>query len=221
MTGLDAILYVRQILRDVETPTKQGQFWHDDEILLCLNVAQTCYIHSSLSGKLYNLLDTLLVKSAPFQSIKLSTLIPNYFHYKTAYIINSPTLNLTCQIYTGEESLAYRNTQQEMLIIQGDECTFYEQGVPLTGNRFGELWYYRYPATIVGTAVNMQDFTRDVYRGAICRHAAVLLGQKELNNQRNQKDRRQSKLYNMLVPMDLVHKYGDIDTGLFKEDKRK
>ena len=221
MTGLDAILYVRQILRDVETPTKQGQFWHDDEILLCLNVAQTCYIHSSLSGKLYNLLDTLLVKSAPFQSIKLSTLVPNYFHYKSAYVIDSPTLNLTCQIYTGEESLAYRNTQQEMLIIQGDECTFYEQGVPLTGNRFGELWYYRYPAVIVGTAINMQDFTRDVYRGAICRHAAVLLGQKELNNQRNQKDRRQSKLYNMLVPMDLVHKYGDIDTGLFNEDKKK
>ena len=67
MTGQDAILYVRQILRDVETPTKQGQFWHDDEILLCLNVAQTCYVHSSLSGKLYSLLDTLLVKSQPFQ----------------------------------------------------------------------------------------------------------------------------------------------------------
>ena len=69
--------------------------------------------------------------------------------------------------------------------------------------------------------VNMQDFTRDVYRGAICRHAAVLLGQKELNNQRNQKDRRQSKLYNMLVPADLVHKYGDIDIGLFQKGQKK
>lgn len=221
MTGQDAILYVRQILRDVETPTKQGQFWHDDEILLCLNVAQTCYVHSSLSGKLYSLLDTLLVKTQPFQSMNLTTLIPNYFHYKTAYIIDSPTLNLTCQIYTGEESLAYRNTQQEMLIIQGNDCTFYERGVPLTGVRFGEMWYYRYPNAIVGTTANMQDFTRDVYRGAICRHAAVILGQKELNNQRNQKDRKQGKLYNLLVPADLVHKYGDIDIGLFQKGKKQ
>ena len=221
MTGNQAITYVRELLRDVETPTRQGQFWHDNEILLCLNIAQSCYIHSALSGKLFNLLDTLLVLSPQIQSIPISTLTPAYLHYSSAYIINSPTLNVTCQIYSGEESLAYRNTRQEMMIIQGNDCTFYNGGVPLTGNSFGQMWYYRYPGVILGTNVNMQDFTRDVYRGAICRHAAVLLGQKELNNQRNQKDRSQTKLYSLLVPSDLVHKYGDIDIQLFQKDKKR
>lgn len=221
MTGNQAITYVRQLLRDVETPTRQGQFWHDNEILLCLNVAQSCYVHSALSGKLYNLLDTLLVQTAPFQSINLTTLAPMYLHYASAYVISSPTLNLTCQIYTGEESLAYRNTRQEMLIIQGADCTFYNGGVPLTGTNFGQMWYYRYPNIILGDNNNMQDFTTDVYRGAICRHAAVILGQKELTNQRNLKDRKQSKLYTMLIPADLVHKYGDIDLGIFQKEKKK
>lgn len=221
MTGNQAITYVRRLLRDVETPTKQGQFWHDNEILLCLNIAQSCYVHSALTTKLYNLLDSLLVLSAPFQSIQLSTLVPQYMHYSTAYIINSPTLNLTCQIYTGEESLAYRSCRQEILVLHGNDCTLHNGGAPLTGNNFGQMWYYRYPGVILGTNVNMQDFTRDVYEGAICKHAAVLLGQKELNNQRGQKLRGQDKMYTLLVPADLVHKYGDIDTGLFQKGNKK
>lgn len=218
MTGNDAILYVRQILRDIESPTKQGQFWHDNEILLCLNIAQNCYVHASLSANLHSLLTSLIVQTTPFQATNISGLPIPYLHFVSGNILGTP--NRLVSVYTGEESIPYKNVSHDALIIHGDTLTFYRNGQPISGTVFGVMYYYRYPNPIIDNAVNMADFTRDVYRGAICRHAATLLGTKETVNQRELKDKQQTRLYNSLVPADLVHKFGDIDLNLFRKETK-
>lgn len=172
---------------EVNDDNKQGQFWHDFEILTALNTAQDVVVSFLVTNKLWHHL-RFLYTSTPFGLGGLLSLLPEpYLHYVSAQVSdsNDPLVTGTLEaakIYIGGEAevmsiLAHRN-----LCILNDSYSFNYNRQFSTGI----MNYIRRPnriALLPTPSVNA-EFDEWIYKDAIANYAAILLGIKSIQTLR-------------------------------------
>ena len=185
MTGSELIFKVRKILRDQEDPWLKGEFWSDEEILLCLNAAQDNLVNYCLvsgNGYLLNGL-TSATQHESITSIPVTTVPIDYLHYISGQVGEDPSSLKTAKVYLGGDAIPFRySNYNNAVVIINDQLLFIDNGV--IGK--GVLHYYRRPSSIVKTAFQ-DSFDRYVYTDIIANNASVIAGMKEIQTQRDYK----------------------------------
>ena len=235
MNGDALAARVRDILRDVTTPTEQGQFWQDPEIRLALNVSQDSVVHyflqSDIVAPLSGLLRTQVYAPPSFNVVNNNTgyqpLPTNYLHYASAVVWDTAdemqVYRYTPKMYLGADAEVYRNAVHIGVSINGGGIKAVCMNNPNSGF---ELYYYCYPSYIGLTSLNdasrpdfnVIDFTNDFY-DLIARHAAILLGMKETQTQRDFKKRREELMTISLRPPKLTHLVNDLDVSINRNNQ--
>lgn len=227
---------IRDILRDNPNITEQGVFWSDAEIRLALNASQDAVVNFCLRNELtYPLLGLVrtVAYNAPTQAqINTQTgyqsLPNNYMHFASAYIPDSDTelmnLRYPAKMYLGADAEEYRNAIHVGVSIMNNNIKAVFMNNP---NSQFVLIYYCYPSyiglTSLGDASTRPDFatidfTPDFY-DIILRHAAVLLGMKETQTQRDFKKRQEELLSISLIPRRLTHLVRDLDNNIPRQQQ--
>jgi len=188
MNGDALIQDVREILRDVQTPIHQGQFWDDREIILALNAAQDVFVNFCLKYEHYNLLDRLFTY---IQNTSNPQAIPSdYLMYASGEVL-SEEVSKIAQIHIGGDADKYMWAFHDAINIVGSLMYFIVNGA----YGYGTLYYYKKPsyigATSLGDAVrpdfNTVDFDSYIYTDIFVNHASMLLGLKEIQTTRDYK----------------------------------
>ena len=195
MNGDALVARVRQVLKDVETDTEKGQFWDIREIVLALNEAQNIFIDYCLRNDHRQYLNGLKAETV----FTTSTTMPSdYLHYMSAKTgIDEDNLKMA-RVYLGGEGAVYRYVHHNAAVILG-EIFYFIDGTNVDAN--GVLYYYKRPAKIYSTELGQmgpfdsgavvyddrQDFEDYVYNDIIALHAAVIIGRKEVQTQRELK----------------------------------
>lgn len=185
MTGSELIFKIRKILKDQEDSWVKGEFWSDEEILLCLNAAQDNFVNYCLlsdNGYLLNGLVSATLHEA-VTSIPVTTVPSNYLHYISGQIGEDPLSLKTAKVYLGGDGIPFRYSNYNSgVIIINNQLMFIDNGV--VGK--GVLYYYKRPSVI--TKTSFQDsFDKYVYMDIIANNAAVIAGIKEIQTQRDYK----------------------------------
>ena len=226
---------IRDILRDNITRTEQGVFWPDTDIRLALNASQDAVVNFCLRNQLelplVGLLQTAVYNAPTQQMIDTQTgyqpLPANYMHYASAYVPDPDTelinTRYPAKIYMGADAECYRNAIHVGVSIDNNNIKAVFMNNP---NSQFVLMYYCYPSYIglnsLGDATRPDfgtiDFTPDFY-DIILRHAAVLLGMKETQTQRDFKKRQEELLSISLIPRRLLHLVKDIDDNIPRQQQ--
>ena len=239
MNGDAMAARIRDILRDNPNTTEQGVFWQDAEIRLALNASQDAIVNfcfrNQIECPLVGLLRTA-VYTAPSQAqidtqTGYQSLPADYCHYASAYIPDedSELINTRypAKLYLGADAEAYRNSIHVGVNISNNNIKAVFMNNP---NSQFVLMYYCYPSyidltsltTLVGVSPRPDfltvDFTPDFY-DIILRHAAVLLGMKETQTQRDFKKRQEELLSISLIPRRLTHLVKDIDDNIPRQQQ--
>lgn len=213
MNGNNLIQRVRLLLRDVGydnnnavtsnyTSTIAGRYWQDYEILLALNAAQDYYVDAFLSVKDKEALSFLVVRGTYQPNWNLDLQTPNLLPADYLYYVNGtvgPIDGLRiARIYCGADCLAYMNVRHDAIFIY-NKGVIYSYGGRL--NQGGVLNYYKKPSVIIdGTIEN--SFSDIIYYDNIVRYASVILGTKEISNQRDYKNWKHSVTKGIKTPME-------------------
>ena len=183
ITTADLVQFVRRNLSDYHTNDDSvvGEFWHEREILLALNVAQDVVVNFFLTNKQYNILRHLHADTGTIAAGgTLSGLTPSYMHYDAAKVEDDgedPELRMA-RIYIGGETEIYNIVKHRNLCIINDSYYFNHD----RNLADGIMYYFKRPERIrlTPTASLNADFDDYVYRDIICKYAAVLLGIKSI-----------------------------------------
>lgn len=232
MNGDGLAVRVREILRDVQTIVHQGEFWSDREIRLALNQSQAQFINIALRLKLDYLLAGLHSTTGYVTPVTDATdpnylggwiALPNdYLHYVSGMVGYEDNLFLA-RLYLGATAEVYRNTQQAGIFIinnlyRGILRNDVETGVVL--NYFRQPYYIGLTSMGDNPAVTpvtgrtdflLQDFDDYVYNDIIVGHAAVILGMKETQTQREFKIKKQIFSHYSIFPKRLISLLNDVE----------
>lgn len=202
MNGDGLIVRVRRLLRDEQSPSSQGEFWDDKQIVLALNASQDLFANYCLNNKSINYLQGLSTQTY----FGPSGAVPSdYLHYISATVGDVDSNLELSRIYTGGECIPYLyNKKITATFILGNQLLYYHKGQQTSGN----LHYYKYPSYIGATSLGDQsrtdfaviDFPPFIYYDVITNQAVQLLGMKEIQTQRDFKKRKRLKLQEMLQP---------------------
>jgi len=209
---------VRLILRDTQSPADQGLFWSDMEIALALNNAQAIFVNASLRLGLSYLLAGLNVTTG-FVTPPDTGWIPlpdNYLHYVSA-MVGTDQFQVVARVYQGATAEVFRNSNVAGVFIVGNQY----RGILGNDTNTGVILnYFRKPSYIGLTSLgdninrpdfNVQDFDMYIYTDIIATHAAVLLGFKEIQTQRDFKFMKHIFSYYSIFPKRLVSLLKDLD----------
>lgn len=219
MNGDRLAVRVREILRDVETVAHQGEFWNDIEISIALNQAQYIFINTALRLRLDYLLSGLHTTTGfitPDITVDNGWLtLPNdYLHYVSGRV--NEEYPILARLYLGATSEVYKNSRQAgIFIINNLYRGIFDRNLETEV----ELNYYRKPYYIGLTDLGedtrpdflLRDFNDYVYDDIICGHAAVLLGMKETQTQREFKIRKQIFTHYNIFPKRLITLFNDVE----------
>mgnify|MGYP006967013289 CR=1 FL=1 len=192
------------MLRDVESDTVKGTFWTDGIILKMLNETQLVFInHASRENPV--LLDSLYQSTAylPYTPGQDILLPGTYFHYASAEVGPDEDNLEFARTYLGGSGVAVLTTKINTCFIYRNIIYFVNNGV----RSGGILHYYKYPS-VISIADFEPSFYDDVYDALIVRHTTAVLGMKEVQSQRDYKN-RQAQLRNMLIRPGVIQKYVD------------
>lgn len=190
---------LRQLLKDIPNRNEQGYFWDSTALSLALNLSQIIFCKYCIATKQLYFLWRLLVKLEPESSFyRLTTDDPPLMFPATAWIKNEDETLAFARIYLGDGTV-FLSTGHNACIIWNDIISFIKRD-RRTGGALpsrGILYYYRYPRRIYLNSEKgllppslpdiEQDFDDYVYEQYIVPYAAVILGMKEITNQRDQK----------------------------------
>lgn len=183
ITTADLIEFVRRNLSDyhINDDSVVGEFWHEREILLALNVAQDVFVNFSLNNKRYDVLRHLHANTGAVAAGDLiSGLTPTYLHYDAAKVTDDsdPPALRTARVYIGGETEIYNIIKHRSLCVINDDY-YFNHDRDLSE---GIMYYFKRPERITLTPATSRnaDFDDYVYRDIICKYAAVLLGIKSI-----------------------------------------
>jgi len=157
---------------------KQGEFWHDFEILTALNTAQDVVVNFLIEQKLWHHLRFLQTSTTLGPGGLLSSLPEPYLHYLSAAVADQDGQLEPAKIYIGGESLVMSVLAHRNLEILNNTYVFNFNRQPGEGI----MYYLRRPNRIVlaPTPSINADFDEWIYKDAICNYAAILLGIKSI-----------------------------------------
>ena len=192
MQAAPLIQRVRRLLLDNASisPADAGEFWSDAIITLFLNESQLLFTSALLEGRGVRAADIHL-------SGMLETIVPgptdvlpdDFMESSSAQVFDPVNIAdaAMARIFTGGNGFNYRNVGLHSCIIFQDSYEFYFNGLACEGI----LHYYKYPAVITDNNLDpdfdIQTFSSDIYEDIIIPQAAVLLGLKEPQTQREVK----------------------------------
>lgn len=214
--GNSLILLVRKYVRDIPSPTINGTFWSNKEILSALNEAQEVFLNNALRLKAYTYLHYLLRQDL---AIFNTGPLPNdYVHYANAHVGGQPgeedqwALELA-EVYLGGTALHYWWASHRAAFIVNGNIFYKSRGNPATGR----LWYYGRPTPIVaGTFVN--SFDNEVYNNQIVSLAGVICAMKEVQTARDYKTFRKWAMNLIANPLREDNYIFDWEHGDYKRD---
>lgn len=240
MIGDNLVVRVREILRDVQTITHQGEFWSDAEIRLALNTARDTFINTCLRLKLDYMLSGLLTTTGtvtPITNVNDPNYLggwiglpSDYLHYVSGRVADSEDNLYLARLYLGVTAEVYKySTQAGIFIVNQAYLDALNVPVHITNVYRGifrnnitcpvELNYYRQPSIIGLTGIddldpsfNVQDFDDYIYNDIIVGHAAVLLGMKETQTQREFKVQKQIFKHYNIFPKTLLQLLNNVET---------
>jgi hypothetical protein len=189
MNGSGLVSKVRTILKDIGTDPdvslltnphgpNQGRFWQDSEIILALNSAQDIFINYCIQKEKHHFLTELIRNTGLVNSGEPFVFTDPYFHYLSG-VVGAGDLK-TARIYLGGEGFSYNNVLHWAIAIIGNNLYFIENG----NLSQGILYYYTYPVAIASATV-LHNFDDYVYTNLIANYAAIILGMKEIQGQRD------------------------------------
>lgn len=177
MNGANLITKVRRIIDDVETPTIQGTFWKDAEILLALNSAQDVLLNYLFLLKHEHMLSGLLnTINTTSDTVTLPT---DYLHYNKAYVEIDTDRWYPVKIYDADVWGGHSDLPQDSIAIVAG--ILYSNLDATTALRF---YYYRQPTVITG-GIFADSWERFVYYDLIANYATSILGIKEVQGRRD------------------------------------
>lgn len=198
MDGTAFVPIIRDALKDVPTRTQQGVFWQPFEFRIALNIAQDIFVKYAIATNQTNFLlnlwrTTTFTNSSPVLWNQIAT--DPLLLAITAFVGDTINLLKPARIYIGGEGVKYLNVGHSFCFIYGDEITFkirLPDGTARTTG--GILNYYTFPREFYITGdpslINdpnppPPDFDAYVYDYFIVPLATVILGFKEISNQRD------------------------------------
>lgn len=200
MDGTNYVPVIRRILNDLPTPNYQGSFWADYEIRLALNLSQHVFLRYAIQQNQKHLLSKL-INTTPFGG-PVDTYFRNPNNPKLLYPLkalvaqpNDDDILQEARIYYAD-SLSHLDAGQSACYIF-QNLLIYRVRVPTEGRSIptkGQLVYIKYPGNIFLTTDTtyvptpndlVADYELYVYEQFIVPYACVILGMKEITNQRD------------------------------------
>jgi hypothetical protein len=168
---------------DLPTNARRGSFYRDDEILLCLNMAQDMLVDYILESQDSHLLGFLMCK-VPY--VKANPAFPVNFAYAAeGYVLDGAGIPYRAEILLGANAIPYLyDTVSSTTIGLINDDLYYNT----TQWYDFKIYYYEYPPAIVTSGDNIA-FQDDMYLGVICELGATVLGFKEPQTQREFKNK--------------------------------
>ncbi|MGC8978637.1 hypothetical protein [Caldisericum sp.] len=190
---------IRQILKDIPTPDNQGKFWDPTEISFALNLAQIIFCRYAIATKQFYFLNKLFYSITTSDSVYTigSNNEPLILHPINAKVFNEENELTDARLYVGE-GLQYINVGHNACFLVNNTLIFVRRNKQ-KGNSIptgGQFNYYREPSRIyldseVLKPVPPQPFEASfdeyVYSQYIVPYSIVILGMKEITNQRDYK----------------------------------
>ncbi len=180
----DLLTFVRKKLLDFRGSSdtnKQGDFWHDLEILNALNVSQQVVANFLITTKQMHHLRYLHTKTALGVGGLLTNLDEPYLHYDSCVVDNGENVKLG-RIYIGGETQIYQILDHRSMCIENNRYWFNAFRRP---NAQGIMYYFRQPKLITLSPASLNgEFEDWIYQDAICQHAALILGIKSIQTLR-------------------------------------
>lgn len=212
MNGDNLVARVRRILRDEETASRKGLFWHTQKVRLALNAAQNILLNWAVNNNYLHLLQSLITDTGIMESGVLPT---DYFYYLAGLVGEEESSLKTAQVYLGGDGWYYLNTAHYGVVILADNLYFIDDG-DSAGS--GKLIYYKRPSFIGVTELgdnsrddfNDIDFENHIYDNIIVNKAAVLLGFQEPQTQREYKRDEQVHKEIQAEPRSLIRTVRDL-----------
>lgn len=186
MTTTQMIDIVRKRMDDIGTKAltdaRRNQFYRDDEILICLNMAQDMLVDYILESQDSQLLSFLMCK-LPMD--KTTTPFPINFAYVSEGYVEKSRIPYRAEILLGANAIPYLyDTVWSTTIGIINTNIYYDSN---TWDNY-KIYYYEYPPAITAGADNY-TFLDDMYLGVICELGATILGFKEPQTQREFKNK--------------------------------
>jgi len=224
MTALPYVARMRQILHDFETPTSKGLFWQDDELVLCLNIAQYSILNTALRNGTVHILDKLL-KIIP---VNFGDNLPvDYCQALTAKVkilMKNATGGteehfMQARLYEQGEAYNYITTNHNKLLIIEEKVYPYNRETQSQAL----FTYIKYPSKITldtnDAEFGLSSFPEDVYRNIITILAIAIAGYKEFSNSRDTKYYKKLVDYISSLGQDHLPYMQDIENVMPKEMK--
>ena len=166
---------------DVLTNANRGAFYRDDEILLCLNIAQDMLVDYILESQDSHLLSFLMCKLP----IAKNDTFPVNFAYVAEGYVYAGGIPYRAEILLGANAIPYLYDTVWNTTIGIINDDIYYDGTAWDNYK---VYYYEYPPAIVTSGVNYA-FLDDMYLGVVCELGATILGFKEPQTQREFKNK--------------------------------
>lgn len=166
---------------DVLTNANRNAFYRDDEILLCLNMAQDMLVDYILESQDSHLLSFLMCK-LPF--VKNDTFPVNFAYVAEGYVY-AGGIPYRAEILLGANAVPYLYDTVWNTTIGIINDDIYYNGIAWDNYK---VYYYEYPPVIAASGDNYA-FLDDMYLGVICELGATILGFKEPQTQREFKNK--------------------------------
>lgn len=192
MNATPYVARMRQILHDFETPTSMGLFWQDEELVLCLNVAQYSVLNAALRNGTVHILDKLIKRATLGNGVALPSDYCQALTGKIQIQIPLPTGGtesryVQSRLYEQGEALNFLTTNHSKILIIEEKIYPYHNETKCQC----ELTYITYPSEITLDPLNAdydkKSFEEDVYRNIITVLAVCIAGYKEFNTNRDTK----------------------------------
>jgi len=166
---------------DVLTDARRGTFYRDDEILLCLNMAQDMLVDYILESQDNHLMSFLMCKTP----IVLNDTFPVNYAYAAEGYVYSGGIPYRAEILLGANAIPYLYDVVWNTTIGIINDDIYYDGTAWDNYK---VYYYEYPPAIIAAGDNYA-FLDDMYLGVICELGATILGFKEPQTQREFKNK--------------------------------
>lgn len=198
--GLNLTRYenlIRRIIKDLPDRDRQGYFWDSSELNLALNLSQLVFVKYVLATKQWYFLYRLFVQQTVNSTVSRIPPAWDILIPVTAWVIDQNGQSQPARIYYGDGLAA--NIGHNACVVWNDVIQFYTRDringgpIPTTGT----IYFYRYPQPVyleTDTTILIPqqpdprgDFDEYVYEQYIVPYGIVILGMKEITNQRDQK----------------------------------
>ncbi len=208
MNGDIFVPRIRQILQDWPDFNRQGTFWNNYEIENALNLAQTIFTNYVLQFNKHYFLNSLIVNTgwlnnSPIEYFANSNTPPLLHPIEARALVFNPRTERyeerIARIYWGD-GIPYLTVGHEACFIIKNTLFFTTRDKFRGGSRYvgGKLTYYTYPSRIFISPSNNPfvnpliggppGYSEEVYWQFIVPYASLLLGLKEITNQRDFKN---------------------------------